>query len=41
MSSKAKKGQAADERPKRSSGKPSKKDQIISLFLSGMGEVEV
>ncbi|HWS55851.1 MAG TPA: hypothetical protein VN228_17055 [Pyrinomonadaceae bacterium] len=40
MSSKAKKGQAAGERPKRSSGKPSKKDQIISLFLSGMGEVE-
>jgi hypothetical protein len=25
---------------KRASGRPSKKDQIISLFLSGMGEVE-
>ncbi|MDQ3805802.1 MAG: hypothetical protein M3416_18475 [Acidobacteriota bacterium] len=40
MSSKAKKGKAAEERPKRASNKPSKKDQIISLFLSGMGEVE-
>jgi hypothetical protein len=40
MSSKARKGRGGDERPKRSSGKPSKKDQIISLFLSGMGEVE-
>jgi hypothetical protein len=39
MSSKAKKGQAA-ESPKRASGRPSKKDQIVSLFLSGMGEVE-
>ena len=28
------------ERGKRSSNKPSKKDQIISLFLSGMGEIE-
>jgi hypothetical protein len=40
MSSKAKKGKAEEERPKRSSNKPSKKDQIVSLFLSGMGEVE-
>ena len=39
MSSKAKKGKAADA-PKRAPGKPSKKDQIVSLFLSGMGEVE-
>jgi hypothetical protein len=39
MSSKAKKGKAEDA-PKRSSNKPSKKDQIVSLFLSGMGEVE-
>ena len=29
-----------DETRKRSSNKPSKKDQIISLFLSGMGEIE-
>jgi hypothetical protein len=40
MSSKPKKGQAGGGQPKRSSGRPSKKDQIISLFLSGMGEVE-
>ena len=40
MSSKAKKGKAEEERPKRSTNKPSKKDQIVSLFLSGMGEVE-
>ena len=40
MSSKAKKGKDEGERPKRSSNKPSKKDQIVSLFLSGMGEVE-
>lgn len=39
MSSKAKKGKA-EESTKRSSGRPSKKDQIVSLFLSGMGEVE-
>lgn len=39
MSSKAKKGRPEEERPRRSS-RPSKKDQIISLFLSGMGEVE-
>lgn len=38
MSSKAKKGKA-EEAPKRAQ-KPSKKDQIVSLFLSGMGEVE-
>src|SRR2546423_13619318 len=46
MSSKPKRakesGQAKgkDERGKRSTNKPSKKDQIISLFLSGMGEIE-
>ncbi len=39
MSSKAGKGQAGGG-AKRSSSRPSKKDQIISLFLSGMGEVE-
>src|SRR2546423_12752577 len=46
MSSKPKRakesgGQAKgrDETRKRSSNKPSKKDQIISLFLSGMGEI--
>ena len=42
MSSKPKKAKGGDELPqqKRSSNRPSKKDQIISLFLSGMGEVE-
>ena len=43
MSSKAKKSKGVGEappQPRRSSGKPSRKDQIISLFLSGMGEVE-
>ena len=43
MSSKAKKSKGAGEappQPRRSSSKPSRKDQIISLFLSGMGEVE-
>ncbi|HEV3470544.1 MAG TPA: hypothetical protein VG148_14570 [Pyrinomonadaceae bacterium] len=40
MSGRAKKGKAEEERPRRASNKPSKKDQIISLFLSGMGEVE-
>jgi len=44
MSSKPKKsGGAADApQPRRSSSKskPSRKDQIISLFLSGMGEIE-
>jgi hypothetical protein len=39
MSSKAKKGKGAEPQ-RRAPGKPSKKDQIISLFLSGMGEVE-
>jgi len=34
------KSKSKGETPKRSSNKPSKKDQIISLFLSGMGEVE-
>jgi hypothetical protein len=34
------KSKAQDETRKRTSGRPSKKDQIISLFLSGMGEVE-
>src|ERR1044072_5971375 len=42
MSSKAKKSQApaAPPRARKSSSKPSKKDQIVSLFLSGLGEVE-
>ena len=42
MSSKPKKSQGASgTQPSRSrAGKPSRKDQIISLFLSGMGEVE-
>ena len=41
MSSKAKKSAtAAPPQARRSSSRPSKKDQIVSLFLSGMGEVE-
>ena len=43
MSSKAKKSKGAADappQPRRSSSKPSRKDQIISLFVSGMGEVE-
>jgi hypothetical protein len=40
MSSKPKKAQESVKQPRRSAGKPSRKDQIISLFLSGMGEVE-
>ncbi|MBV9927614.1 MAG: hypothetical protein JOZ96_21530 [Acidobacteria bacterium] len=41
MSSKAKKSaDAAPPQPRRSTSKPSKKDQIVSLFLSGMGEIE-
>src|SRR5215213_10492827 len=42
MSSKAKKsaGAAGPTQARRSSSKPSRKDQIISLFVSGMGEVE-
>src|SRR5215207_6456549 len=44
MSSKAKKSKGADAaqtpQARRSSSRPSKKDQIVSLFLSGMGEVE-
>jgi hypothetical protein len=46
MSSKPKKSQDREKaqdkgaRPRSSSGKPSRKDQIISLFLTGMGEVE-
>ena len=43
MSSKAKKSKGAGDappQPRRSSSKPSRKDQIISLFLSGMGEIE-
>jgi len=47
MSSKPKKAREAaggekgrDASRKRSSPRPSKKDQIISLFLSGMGEIE-
>ena len=39
MSSKAKKSAGAAP-PRRSSAKPSRKEQIVSLFLSGMGEVE-
>src|ERR1043166_7047609 len=34
------KGKGREETRKRSGSRPSKKDQIISLFLSGMGEVE-
>jgi hypothetical protein len=40
MSSKAKRGRDEGGQLKRASARPSKKDQIISLFLSGMGEVE-
>lgn len=40
MSSKPKKAQGAAEKTARTPGKPSKKDQIISLFLSGMGDIE-
>ena len=43
MSSKPKKSQGAAEArtpARKSSSKPSRKDQIISLFLSGMGEIE-
>jgi hypothetical protein len=40
MSSKPNKSQDKGVRAKRPSGKPSRKDQIISLFLSGMGDVE-
>ncbi|MET0624973.1 MAG: hypothetical protein ABW250_18635 [Pyrinomonadaceae bacterium] len=44
MSSKPKKSRGAaggaQPAPRRSSSKPSRKDQIISLFLSGMGEIE-
>jgi hypothetical protein len=40
MSSKPKKGRDEGGKSKRSPARPSKKDQIISLFLSGMGEVE-
>jgi hypothetical protein len=44
VSSKPKKSQGAGGAPqssaRRSAGKPSRKDQIISLFLSGMGEIE-
>lgn len=41
MSSKAgKSAKAAPPRARKSNSRPSKKDQIVSLFLSGMGEVE-
>ena len=41
MSSKAKKSKgAAPPKARRQASRPSKKDQIVSLFLSGMGEVE-
>lgn len=41
MSSKAKKSAgAAPPKARRRASKPSKKDQIVSLFVSGMGEVE-
>ena len=40
MSSKPKKGRDEGGKLKRAAARPSKKDQIVSLFLSGMGEVE-
>jgi len=42
MSSKPKKSQGAGaaQPPRGRAGKPSRKEQIISLFLSGMGEIE-
>jgi hypothetical protein len=42
MSSKAKKsaGGVREPQARKSTGRPSKKDQIVSLFLSGMGEIE-
>jgi hypothetical protein len=42
MSSKPKKSQGASggAQARRSQARPSRKDQIISLFLSGMGEIE-
>ena len=44
MSSKPKKSQGAEgaaaQKPRGRAGKPSRKDQIISLFLSGLGEIE-
>jgi hypothetical protein len=41
MSSKPKKSQGTGAaQPRSRAGKPSRKDQIISLFLSGMGEIE-
>ena len=42
MSTKAKKsaGAAPPPRARKSSSRPSRKEQIVSLFLSGMGEVE-
>jgi hypothetical protein len=38
--SSANRGGGEETRPKRSSSRPSRKDQIVSLFMSGMGEVE-
>lgn len=38
--SRSKKGQDEREPSRRASGRPSKKEQVIALFLSGMGEVE-
>ncbi|HZI17539.1 MAG TPA: hypothetical protein VEY09_03000 [Pyrinomonadaceae bacterium] len=38
--SRPKKEAGEEARPKRSSSRPSRKDQIVSLFMSGMGEVE-
>ena len=41
MSSKARRGRQSEPgQLKRAAGRPSKMDQIISLFLSGLGEVE-
>jgi hypothetical protein len=38
--SRPKKEVGEETRPRRSSSRPSRKDQIVSLFLTGMGEVE-
>ena len=40
MSSKPRKAKGGGGQQKRAPSRPSKKDQIISLFLSGMGEIE-
>jgi hypothetical protein len=38
--SRSRKESGEETKPKRSSSRPSRKDQIVSLFMSGMGEVE-